>query len=144
MNDFFVFLTSNTNLTEHPNNTASEFICHLPEEININFNYKVAIWDLILPPIKEKEEALLICIYSDIVSPSILSSALSNVLKITTPNRSKQAKCEDIENPVYLPVSRTSFQTISILLTNQKGEKISVNNSISALTLHFKDFSDHA
>jgi hypothetical protein len=138
MNDFFVFLTSNTNLKEHPLNTSSEFICHIPEEININFNYKVALWDLILPP--SKDESLLIFVYSDIVAPSILSSTLSNVLKITTPNRTKFASCEDIENPVYLPIAKTSFQTISILFTDQKGDKITFQKSISALTLHFKQF----
>lgn len=138
MNDFFVFLTSNTNLKEHPQNTASEFICNLPEEINIDFNYKVALWDLILPPIKDK--SLLICVYSDIVGPSIFSSNLTNVLKITTPNHTKNAICQEIDNPVYLSVAKTNFQSISILFNNQKGEKVTFDSSIAALTLHFKQF----
>lgn len=138
MDDFFVILNSNTSSKDYPLNSSSEFVCKLPEEIQINFNYRVALVDLILPPINQEAPALLICVYTDVVAPSILSSSLANILRVTVPNRSKHSNSISFENPIYLPVGKTSFNTISVLFTDHLGQKVEFKRSITSLTLHFK------
>jgi hypothetical protein len=139
MDDFFIILASNTSIDDFPQNSSSDFVCKLPEDIQINFDYRVALIDLILPPIS-KEGPLLVSIYSDVVGPTIYSSSLSNVLRVTVPNRTEYSVCHSFDNPIYIPVGKSSFNTLSILFTDHLGQKIKFKKSISSLTLHFKHF----
>jgi len=78
-------------------------------------------------------------IYSDIVQPQIVGSELVPLLRIVNlDGKENQPVTVSFPNLYYLPLSRTNFDIISIVLCDEFGEELGLDKGQVTLTLHFK------
>ena len=80
-----------------------------------------------------------IFVYSDLVQPRPVGDAVVPLLRSLPPvDKSKDTVHYLFEKPHYIPLGRFQFDTVEILLTSDKGEKISFDNGHCIVTLHFR------
>lgn len=79
-----------------------------------------------------------IFIYSDIVQSQIVGDSLVPLLRIVSISGEVGQSINQTFRPYYLPISKTDFNTIEIMLCNEFGEEIQFEKGEAIVTLHFK------
>ena len=79
-----------------------------------------------------------IFVYCDIIESQIVSNTLVPLLRMINISRKFGDVVTSTFKPYYLPLSRTEFDTISILLCNEFGELLYFMNGQATATLHFR------
>lgn len=79
-------------------------------------------------------------VYSDIVDPQIVGDTKAPLLGVAPVSyEADQMKYWQFNPPYYIPLAKTSFDTIEILICNDKGEKIEFASSSKVICrLHFR------
>lgn len=90
----------------------------------------------------------IIYIYSDVVSPIIVGSERLSLLQMFTlhhPNETSLMPASlnriTFQSPVYVPLSRKTFDTIEIVLRDDSGQLIQFETGKTLATLHFRRIS---
>lgn len=79
-----------------------------------------------------------IYIYCDIVKPQIVSNSLVPLLRVCDVKGKFGEVQTEYFRPYYLPLSRTSIDTIDILICNEFGETVRLHDGPTTVTLHFR------
>lgn len=79
-----------------------------------------------------------IFVYCDIIQPQIVSSSIVPLLRMVNISGDDGKAVTSTFRPYYLPLSRTEFDVITILLCNEFGEIIHFDEGQSTVTLHFR------
>ena len=78
-------------------------------------------------------------VYTDIVQPRPVGDRVVPLLRTLPPMDTQTETVHHLfEKPHYIPLSRFSFDTVEIYLTNDRGENISFVNGHTIVTLHFR------
>jgi hypothetical protein len=78
-------------------------------------------------------------IYTDIVQSQIVGSELVPLLRVLTlEKKENEAVTTTFQNPYYLPLSRSDFDIISVVLCDEFGEELILDKGQVTLTLHFR------
>lgn len=90
----------------------------------------------------------IIYIYSDIVSPIIVGSERVPLLQMFTLDHPNRANLEPgsqnritFQSPIYVPISRKTFETINIEVRDDSGELIQFETGKTLATLHIRPIS---
>ena len=85
-----------------------------------------------------------IFIYCDIIDSQIVGSALVPLLRmVNIIGNEGQAITQTFSTPFYHRVSRSEFDTISILLCDEFGEELPIDKGQVTLTLHFRKIGNN-
>lgn len=79
-------------------------------------------------------------IYCDVIEPQIVGSTIVPLLRmVNIIGEEGEAVTQRFSNPIYIPVSLSEFEIISILLCDEFGEELPIDKGQVTLTLHFKE-----
>lgn len=85
-----------------------------------------------------------IMIYSDIVQGSIIGDTEAPLLRVVSVEQGNWSKqCTIYQNPQYSPLSKSKFQTISILLRTDTGDAVPFTEGRTIVTLDFRRIKPH-
>lgn len=80
-----------------------------------------------------------IFVYTDLVQPRPVGDVVVPLLRCLPPvDKKKDTMHYIFEKPHYIPLARPQFDTVELLLTNDKGEPIPFEDGHSIVTLHFR------
>lgn len=160
---FYVYLPWNGSPNYFENNSTADFKIKLPKVIKSKHKQKLEV-SLIeihnlplleLPSIYQSMNTMntiykaphkeQVCssyfILCDIVEPQIYGSTYMNLLRLVNVyDESVKHIC--FESPMFVPVSRTEFDTVHVKICDSKGETVKLRSSESenlTLTLHFRE-----
>lgn len=78
-------------------------------------------------------------IYCDLVSPRAVGDVMAPLLRIVPMTDKTQDVVHYIfEKPHYIPLSRSNFNSVEILLTTDTGKEFSFSSGSTIVTLHFR------
>ena len=85
-----------------------------------------------------KEHVLNLDVYTDIVEPHPVGDTQANLLRIV-PVKDKEGRIvsEEFAIPLYFRLSRTNFNTVTILITDDNGNEVPFEDATVQVTLHF-------
>ena len=85
-----------------------------------------------------KERVLNLYVYADIVEPHPAGDTQANLLRIV-PVKDKEGRMvsEELATPLYLRLSRSNFNTVTIFITDDNGNEVPFEDATVQVTLHF-------
>ena len=147
-NHFYITLFSNASQNTHPNNTLAEFTIQLAQRIDLGStdNWEVGLCEFSCPHVKPANNDKPVdvvgetntLLYCDLITPQFVGSDYVRCLR-TFIHPSKF--CEHrFDNVYYVPVQKRSFQDISILIKDIKGNHINfkAGTTPTKAVLHFR------
>lgn len=86
-----------------------------------------------------KQDYRSVFIYSDIVSPRAVGDYNVPLLRTLPPEKMKQNNVHIVyEKPHYIPVSRSTINSVEVFITDDYGEEIIFREGYTIITLHFR------
>lgn len=79
-----------------------------------------------------------IFIYSDIIAPQIVGDTYAPLLSVVPLSGGEREVITHYPLRNYVPLARSPISTINILLCNEYGDEVNLENSTSCVTLHFR------
>ena len=91
-----------------------------------------------------KEQFLNLYVYADIVEPHSVGDTQANLLRIV-PVKDKEVRIvsEEFAIPLYFILSRSNFNTVSILITDDNRNEVPFEDATVQVTLHFDRTLSH-
>ena len=131
----YVYLSSKASTKEHyPDNSASAFTTVLPEALDFQGDWEVALVELSYPGSASKGGT--VHILTDIIVDSILGDSKLPVLRRI--NLASKGKSLVFDTPFYKPLKNNLIQRLTLSIANSKGEKHSFDKGECRCTLHFR------
>jgi hypothetical protein len=129
MKDFYLHLSSNDSIKYYPENRASNFTIHLPEEIKLEGNWLCALTEIVLPTPKYID--IIIC--CDAVQHGFVIDKKIPLLRRLL----KRGKYNEFINRFYIPVISRTLNSINIYVLDKEGKELSFDSGRLSCTLHF-------
>lgn len=128
---FTLYLTSGGSSSYYPANTNVNFVNVLASELTGMRNYEVALAECIILPQPYSNHIALVC--CDLVSPIIFNDTYLSVL-------GTYSKIVSDQLHTYRPVAVDKISSIACLVTDHKGQQLTLDKEKGAtlLALHFR------
>ena len=85
-----------------------------------------------------KERVLNLYVYADIVEPQPVGDTKATLLRIVlVKDIEGRIVSEEFARPLYFRLSRSNFNTVTILITDDNGNEVPFKDSTVRVTLHF-------
>ena len=131
-NSFFIFLSSEDSLSDHPDNTPSNFIVELKESLQIIGECEVGICDFFCSETISQK-----CyIFLDIVDYSYVRNSLEPILRTLMPSNASSS----IFFPIifYFPIKVNSLNRIRVYIKDNQMRLLTTLSGAVSLSLHFR------
>lgn len=129
MNDFYVYLSSDDSLNFYPENKPNKFSVHFTEQLNLPGDWMCALTEISMPTSLQGDIYIACniteCMYTVRGKYPILRRLFN------------KSRYTEFINRNYVKVVRSSLQSLSIYITDDKGVPISFKDGRLKCTLHF-------
>ena len=126
MTDVYLYTCSNDSIIFHPDNNPNKFIIELPEIINFNYGWLIAITDIYI----QDEIFHPLYIYCDLCTQSIHKGELKSLLKVIYPD------CVNFSNLHYVKIKNSSIKRIEVYIKGGESELEDILTKPVYMTLH--------
>ena len=131
----FLYLKSNDSISRFPNNSNSDFIVQLAENMSFNRKLSVAIAEFQCPPIMSDDVEDLY-IYCDICHESYVGELKRPVLRRVFHNSDNKSKQIIFTRPLYIPLRQFEFHQIRIYIKTSTDKDVIFKEGVVKCTLH--------
>lgn len=138
MDNFYITLLSSDSMNYFASNTLSAFTNQFNKPYVLSDHWYVGVCHLYYNSFKNVDKNELLYIYTDIIEPNQVGFSQIRCLRIINTIHGGDNDIE-FKKIHYMPIEKTQFENISILLTNGIGEKIPFDDSThpTVVKLHF-------
>ena len=130
--DFYLFLSSKDSLSFHPNNKGHSFIVELPERVNLDGDWEIALCDFY----HNSEVNEILHVFCDLCDYNYIGNSLEPIIRTIYPNNSSSDF--QFSSNYYISVKNKSLNRIKVYI---RDVNFSLPSSITGdihLTLHLK------
>ena len=129
--NIYLFLSSDDSKNYHPDNVAHSFTVELPERVNLDGNWMIALCDIYTEDLITET----LYLYSDICDYSYIKNSLEPVLRMIFPSNNHG---QYFSEKYYIPIRAKTLGRIKVYIRDRS---MNVPDSFSkriALTFHLK------
>ena len=128
---FYLHLSSEDSKTYFPGNDTGRFTVKLPEILQLQGSWEVALCAIDLPKVKKKPQRILVC--SDICMESIYGEKRLPLLRVITGRLSTS-----FQPLQYIPVRIQEAERVTVYIKSGSDEILSFPKGSTSCTLHFR------
>lgn len=136
MEELYLHLTSDCNLDIFPENTANAFRVKLPQTLELNGVWTIALLDVDMPKLVEDYKPKWITLQSTLCAPSVYKTDWKPVLQRFYYYHVKKGSPLVMERPRYVLVNSRNIDFIDLFILDESGEKASFKRGHLSCTLH--------
>ena len=130
---FYIYLTSSSDETYFPNNRPGSFTAILPDPLNLEGRWEVALVQLTHPAPLNSGQVMLLC---DTVGDSVIGDNKRPLLRLLTLNSKRHSVV--FNQPFYKAIKHKHVTRISIDIVSYRGKSHSFGKGELWCTLHFR------